>query len=159
MVKKMFMIQVWRIQQSYAIFSLFAWSFLLTFTSYPYIAPLFSRWGVISAEDVLLGMAVLFLIVFFGILAFGFLYDRILKLWREQADVVYERNPYAKEKLMPKEILLWKKAHLRTLREVAKQDPEVWEDIEFMEKWIQKSLESDPLLRKEVQETEKWISQ
>jgi hypothetical protein len=152
------MVQLWRVQQSYTIFGIVFWSLTITGIFYGYIAPKLDEWFGISEENVLVGLILLFLIVLFGILGAGFLYDRVLRLWREQTIVAYERMPYAKELLTPKEIVLWGKVHIRTLKEVAKNDPSVQADIEFMDRWVAKSMERDRELRRHVRELEEWVA-
>ncbi len=151
------MVQLWRIQQSYAIFGIVFWSVTLTLLSYQYVAPKFEEWFGISQRDVFIGLTLLFFIVLGLILFAGFLYDRVLRLWREQSVVAYERLPYAKEMLTPKEVLLWGRVHLGILKQVAKSDPSVAEDIQFMDKWVAKSLSEDPSLQRNVRELEEWV--
>ncbi len=159
MAKRFLMTQLWRIQQSYALLSLFLWAAVISLTATAYILPFEQRQlgidpgtpGVIAAT-----LLLLFLAVFGGLFLFGVAYDRYLRLWRDQLDVAYDRNPYAREKLMVKEILMWRHMFLPTMRGRS-SDPETEKEIAFMEQWIQKSLASDANIRRSVEEAERWI--
>ncbi len=155
-VKKALMTYIWRIQQSQMIISIGFWSLTLTGIFYQYFAPLFDVYMGVPQENVFLGMLLLFFIVLASVVIIGFAYDRVFRLWQEQAVVNVERNPYSRLLMMPKEILLWKRCQLRILKEVAKDDPEAQKDIEFMDRWFDKLLE-DPKIAQQVEETEKTI--
>lgn len=155
-VKKALMTYIWRIQQSQMIISIVFWSLTLTGVFYQYFAPLFDIYLGVPQENVFLGMLLLFFIVLASVIIIGFAYDRVFRLWQEQAVVNVERNPYSRLLMMPKEILLWKRCQLRILKEVSKDDPEAQKDIEFMDRWFDKLLE-DPKIAKQVEETEKTI--
>lgn len=155
-VKKALMTYIWRIQQSQMIISIVFWSLTLTGVFYQYFAPLFDIYLGVPQENVFLGMLLLFFIVLASVVIIGFAYDRVFRLWQEQAVVNVERNPYSRLLMMPKEILLWKRCQLRILKEVSKDDPEAQKDIEFMDRWFDKLLE-DPKMAKQVEETEKTI--
>lgn len=155
-VKKALMTYIWRIQQSQMIISIVFWSLTLTGVFYQYFAPLFDIYLGVPQENVFLGMLLLFFIVLASVVIIGFAYDRVFRLWQEQAVVNVERNPYSRLLMMPKEILLWKRCQLRILKEVSKDDPEAQKDIEFMDRWFDKLLE-DPKIAKQVEETEKTI--
>jgi len=111
-VKRSFMVQLWRIQQSYTLLSLLIWGVLITFTAWPILSPVWQdiliRFGVPLSTPgaVAAGLLVIFFGVYVVLYTFGVVYDKYLKLWREQLDVTYERNPYTREKLMVKEILM-----------------------------------------------------
>ena len=81
----------------------------------------------------------------------GFLWDRKLKMWREQVQVSIERNPYTTTKMTPKEItgyeLLWipwleergRKAEADAYRRwVAheKRDPETNKNYRALRHWL-----------------------
>ena len=173
MVKHGFMLALWRFQQSQAILGLVLWGILLTTSSFYIVWPLLSdyfvRWFGIQPNDpgaVLLGLAVLFALIMSTLFAFGFIYDKYLRLWREQSDVAIDRNPYTKERLTTKEILTWRHMFLPALRAASSskagsnpnsgEDREAQDHIAFMEHWIAESLE-DPRIRRAVHETEAAI--
>ncbi len=163
MVKRSFMVQLWRVQQSYTLLSLLIWGVLITFTAWPILSPVWqdilARFGVPlnTPGAVAAGLLVIFLGVYVVLYAFGVVYDKYLKLWREQLDVTYERNPYTREKLMVKEILMWRHMFLPVLRVAAPADPDARREIEFVEKWIEKTMAADAVIRMAVEETERAI--
>jgi len=173
MVKHAFMLTLWRFQQTQAILGLVLWGILLTTTSFPIVWPLMSNylesWFGIQASEpgaVLFGLTILFAFIVSVLFVFGLIYDKYLRLWREQADVAIDRNPYTRERLTAKEILTWRHMFLPALRAVSSakganapnpgnEGPEK-EHIEFMEQWIAESLEN-PRIRRAVEETETQI--
>ncbi len=164
MVKRFVMLQLWRIQQSYTLFSLLLWGILITLTALPVIGPVFlrfleDRFGIPASAPgaVALTLILIFASVYLFLYILGVIYDKYLRLWREQLDVAYERNPYTREKLMVKEILLWRHMFLPALRAAVKSNPEVQREIDFMEKWIKKSESTDGNIQRAVGEAERWI--
>ncbi|HEY5605780.1 MAG TPA: hypothetical protein VIL45_04565 [Thermoplasmata archaeon] len=164
MVKRYVMLQLWRVQQSYVLLSLLLWGLVITFTAYPVVGSVWlgfleDRFGISpSTPGIVAATLVLIFLSAFGFLfTLGVIYDKYLRLWREQLDVAYERNPYTREKLMVKEILLWRHMFLPALRRVAAEDPEIQREIEFMKKWIEKSESMDGNIRRAVGETEEWV--
>jgi len=169
MVKHAFMLVLWRFQASQAILGLVLWGILLTLSAFPIVWPRLSEFFVnvfgIQPNDpgaVFLGLALLFGLIMSALFVLGVVYDKYLRLWREQWDVAIDRNPYAKERLTAKEILTWKHMFLPVLRAASfagtgnspnpGEDHEVREHIDFMEKWIAESLEN-PRTRRAVEET------
>ena len=160
MAKRFLMTQLWRVQQSYALLSLIIWGVVISLTAYPITSAFLQRqFGFDpSTPGFVIGtLASVFLAVFLLLYSFGVVYDKYLKLWREQLDVTLERNPYANEKLMIKEILMWRHMLLPTLRAAASPASKEEKEIEFMEKWIEKSVASDENIRKALAATEAWI--
>jgi len=164
MVKRFLMIQLWRIQQSYTLLSLFLWGLVISFTAYPIISPVWlpfleRQFGISAgAPGVVAGtLLLLFLGIYAVLYLFGVVYDKYLKLWREQLDVAVERNPYAREKLTAKEILQWRHMFLPTLRAAAPGDKGAEREIEFMDKWIALSLASDAVIRRSLEDAEREI--
>jgi hypothetical protein len=148
------MTYLWRLQQTQVIVSMLLWAVLLTLTSYQYVG-----WRLQQTffNNIYLGFIFLFLIIFGLIVLVGFAFDSIFKLWKEQNIVSARRNPYAREKIYTKEIVLWRRLFLPILEKYKEDDPKVRENIDFMEKWIQKCLEDDPNIQKEVDEVESWV--
>jgi len=164
MVKRYLMLQLWRVQQSMTLLSLILWAIVISLTALPIINPVWlrfleDRFGIPPNAPgvVALTLVLIFLGVFAFLISVGLIYDKYLKLWREQLDVAYERNPYTREKLMVKEILLWRHMFLPSLRAEAKDSPEVQHEIEFMERWIEKSVSMDRNIQRAVKEAERWI--
>ena len=157
MVKKYLMVQIWRMQQSQALISIFFWSLTLAGVYYlSYFHPLFTSLGLPSNE-VAIGTIILFFLIVVAFLFLGLVYDKFLRLWREQTDIAVERNPYAVERLQPKEIVQWMRFNVSVMKELAKKDSAIQADIDFMERWIAKSLAERPDLRESVAGLEKWV--
>lgn len=150
--KKWAMLVIWRISQAGPILSIFFWSTTLAGIFWPILGkeatatspagPLL--WfvtdvlGVGGDRATLVGLLLLFFGFVFVIILIGWLYDRVFKLWREQMDVIYERNPYADDLLFRKEILQWKQYYLPLAKAVYKvsPDPDLKVAIERVESWI-----------------------
>ena len=163
MVKRFFMTQLWRIQQSYTLLSLILWGIVIVTTSFPIISPIWfpflARFGISASTPgaVAVTLVLMFFLVFGSLYSFGFVYDRYLRLWREQLDVSVEKNPYAREKLSPKEVMMWRHIFLPALRGTASPDAKTRAEIEFVERWVAKSLGADSNIREAVEEAEGWI--
>lgn len=157
MAKKGFMTLMYRVQQSQALVSPFFWAATLTGVFFPILNTYLIRNGIVGQSQVGLTLVILFAAIFSFILLMGVVYDTVFKLWKEQQIVAVRRNPYSREKLMAKEIVLWRRLHVRTLQALNSGDPQVRRDMEFMERWIERSLEGDPILAGEVRELEAWV--
>ena len=153
-MKMRLMTYLWRLQQSQMIVSMILWATLLTITSYEYVG-----WRLQQTffDNIYIGFSMLFLMIFGIILFIGFAFDAILKLWREQAVVATIRNPYCKEKLTAKEVVMWRHMFLPVLGSIKGRDPKVEKDVATMDKWVGKSIAEDADLRKEVEDLESWI--
>ena len=159
MVKKGFMLQLWRMQQSQALISVFFWALTLAGVFYlNYFHPVFVSVGL-PESAIAIGTTILFILIVLAFLLMGFIYDRFLRLWREQTDVIVERNPYSRERLLPKEIVFWRRGTLALMKELAKKDSAIQKDIEFMEKWIAKSMADYEELKEAVASMEKWVAE
>lgn len=158
-MKRGFMTLMYRVQQSQALISPIFWAATLTGVFFQIFSTYLYTRGLLNPSQVGLALLLIFSIIFSLIVAAGVVYDAVFKLWREQTIVAVQRNPYSREKLMAKEIVLWRRVHLLTLQQVAGDKPDVQYQIEFMERWIQKSLEGDPVLRGEVQDLEAWVNE
>ena len=148
MAKKFLMTLVWRITQTGPILSIFFWGTALAGIFWPILGqrdPPGPMWwfvrdvlGVGEDRATLVGILLLFLAFVTLILSFGFVYDRVFKLWREQMDVIVERNPYAEELLYVKERAQFQEFSLPLARAVYKvsPDPELKEAIHRAEEWV-----------------------
>jgi MFS family permease len=150
MVKKFLMTTLWRITQTGPFLSLFFWSTALAGIFWPILGdrpsgpdgPLWDfvtrNLGVAPERAALVGVSLLALATIAMILAFGYVYDRVFKLWREQMDVVVERNPYAEDRLMHKERTQWALYYLPLARALYKvsPDPELKAAIDRVEGWV-----------------------
>jgi len=149
MAKKFLMTLVWRISQTGPILSLFFWSTALAGIFWPIVGitggnqlgplgSLLRSLGVPLDRVTVVGLVILFLLFAAFILFIGWMYDRVLKLWREQMDVTYDRNPYVDDRLFRKEIMQWEQYYLPLAKAVSKvsPDPELKEAIARVEDWV-----------------------
>jgi len=160
MAKRFLMTQLWRIQQSYTLLSLGLWGIVISLTAFPFISQFVQgKFGVdyTAPGVVAITLILLFLAVFTALFLFGVIYDKYLRLWREQLDVAVERNPYAREKLSPKEILMWRYIYLPVMKVSGRDNPNTAREIEFVEHWVEKSMTTDGNIRQAVEEAERWI--
>src|SRR2546426_11339913 len=99
MVKRFFMTQLWRIQQSYTLLSLILWGIVIVTTSFPIISPIWfpflARFGISATTPgaVAVTLVLMFFLVFGSLYSFGFVYDRYLRLWREPASRFPGKKP------------------------------------------------------------------
>ena len=135
-MKKWFMRQYWRIQQSQTLISMGFWTSTLTLLIWPYVSWRFEAdstwlglkttyWGLIA-----IGASVLTIV-----LLIGRIYDATLGLWREHLTVVQERNPFTTYKLnAPFGILLSQTNEI--LRRMAPEDEDIQRHCEFIDRWL-----------------------
>lgn len=153
--KKLAMLYIWRIQQSQAVIGIIFWSLTLTGVFYQYaqyyIDKYFKVGGMIS------GMVVFFFLTVLAILTVGFIFDK-LKFWKEQNIVNVERSPYSLYKMTARDVHWVNHIWIPMMKSQAKTEPSLSEHVSFMERWVQKLLDDDPILRADVEMVEKWIS-
>ena len=135
-MKKWFMRQYWRVQQSQTLISMGFWTSTLTLLVWPYVSWRFevdstllgvktTYWGLFA-----IGASVLLIV-----LLIGRVYDATLGLWREHLTVVQERNPFTTYKLnAPFGILLAQTNEI--LRRMAPEDDEIQRHCEFVDRWL-----------------------
>lgn len=152
--KKLLMVYLWRVQQSQAIIGIIFWSLTLTGVFYGYAKYYIERYFGVSG--VISGLVVLFAITLISIIFVGYVFDK-LKFWKEQSIVLTERNPYSTYKLCAKEISTVKKIWLPILKSLSKNDEEAREHVEFVEKWMDRLVADDPVLKKDVEFVERWV--
>ena len=128
------LVQFWRVQQISMIASLTLLAVNLALTTNQYIAWRFSN-SYIGTLVVLVILAIL-------IWTFGYVWDRKLKLWKEQMVVSIERNPYSTMHMTPKEMVSHITIWIPWLRE-RKMDAEadIWQKI------VDWNLVTDPSLK------------
>ncbi len=163
-IKKELMKHLWRVQQSAGILNTIIWAASLTgvyyktYVSWRYYGMLstIGLKGNIVLDNDTTGTILLFIVICIGILFIGYLYDKS-KIWKEQNIVSVERNPYSVSyKLSAKEVALIRHVYGATLRAAAKTKEDS-ERMEFIDKWVERVLEEDPVLRGDVEKLEKEI--
>src|SRR2546427_8663247 len=103
MAKRFMMTQLWRIQQSYTLLSLILWGIVIAFTAFPVVSPVWfpflARFGISATTPgvVALTLILLFLLIYGSVYAFGFVYDRYLRLWRGRDRVRRQEEPQSQE--------------------------------------------------------------
>ncbi len=145
--KKWFMLQVWRIQQVAQILTLVLLGItdsLLLWKSVSW------RGGII--ENPYAGPLIIIIIIALAVWAFAIFWDLRLKMWRDQMNVIVERNPYSKERLSSKEVFMYALIYLPIFERLGKDDPKMADIAEVLRKWFKKETEEDPQLVKDVRE-------
>jgi len=158
-IKKFLMRQMYRLQQTQAIISIVFWSLALTGIFYERANFYLHKYLGLDEDEnkqVITKMAVLFAIVVIGVLAFGFLYDAIFRMWEHTNVVMQERNPYTIYKFNSYQVNMTRHLWIPTLK-AANTDGRYDRDIEFMERWLEKVLNTDPVLKHHVNHVENWV--
>ena len=136
-MKKLFMRQYWRIQQSQTLISMAFWCATLTLLIWPYVSwrfdPTATFGGVQTTYWGLLSISATVLLI---VLLIGRVYDATLGLWREHLTVVQERNPFTTYKLnAPFGILLAQTNAI--LRRMDPEDEEIQRHCNFVDRWLE----------------------
>lgn len=152
-VKKWFMLQMWRIQQVAQIITIVLLAFnlaLLLQTKMDW------REGTIWA-DTYAGVFAIMLVLVLAIWVFALAWDLWFKMWREQQTVLIERNPYAKEKMAAKEIVVYELFWLPVLERLGRDDPEMKRAAESFRAWVGRLSKDDPILAKDIGDVYKYM--
>ena len=141
------MLQVWRLQQIASVMTLF----LLALSEATVI------WGFLKYRGGLFGspyIMIPILMTAFGgaIWAASIFWDLRLRMWRDQATVLVERNPYTKERLTAKEMAQYSLIWIPVLERLGKEDKKLAETAEVLKGWVKKEWQDDPVLVKDVGE-------
>ncbi len=143
MLKKAFMRQYWRIQQSQTLISMGFWITTLTLLMWPYVSWRFeSDTNILSIPMTYWGLLSIALTVLSAVLVIGWVYDVFLGLWREHLTVVQERNPFTTYKVnAPFGMLL---AQTNTiLRKLSDEDEEIARHCDFVDRWLEWNSEQE----------------
>ena len=136
-MKKWFMRQYWRIQQSQTLISMGFWTTTLTLLIWPYVRwrPVFSGTflGISTTYWGLFGIGASVLLT---VLLIGRVYDATLGLWREHLTVVQERNPFTTYKLNPPFGILLAQTNA-ILRRMEPEDEEIQRHCDFVDRWLE----------------------
>jgi len=147
-IKKWFMLQVWRLQQVAQILTLVLLAINLALQIFGLI-----KWR----EDSLLstswiGVPMILLVLAALIYTFAIIWDLRLKMWRDQATVLVERNPYSKEKFSSKELALYSITWLPVMDRMGKDDPKIKAAADGLRDWLRKAFKEDATLQADLQE-------
>ncbi len=151
--KKWFMLQVWRIQQVAAILTLALMALNLALQAFDLIkwredSPLSTSW---------IGVPMILLLLAMAIWTFAIYWDLKLKMWRDQATVLVERNPYSKEKLSSKEMAMYAITWLPVMEKMGQDDPKIKAAADGFREWLSKAFASDPTLQQDLKELKDHI--
>ena len=146
-LKKWFMRQYWRLQQSQAIISMVFWTSTSTLLIWPYI-----RWRFDPTESILgisstywgLSSVAFFVLIF--VLFVGWSYDQFFALWKEHQTVMLERNPFATYLLTPRDAIIM--GHLSAILRVQySEDEKIQAQCDWIDKWISTTPELEVFQR------------
>lgn len=151
-MKKWFMLQLWRLQQVAQILTIAMLALSLTLQLYNFV-----NWRGAIFETPYTGVPVLLLVLAIIIWGFAVIWDLRLKMWREQATVLIEKNPYAKEKMYSKEIAVYELFWLTVLENLGKDDPKAKASAEALREWLRKARAQDPNTAKDLEEIFHYI--
>jgi len=140
-LKKWFMLQVWRIQQVAQVLTIMLLAINLSLQLYGFIS---WRKGSLFSTPYS-GVPMILLVTVAIIWGFAIVWDMRFKMWREQQAVVVERNPYAKERMTSKELVVYGITWLPLLDQLAKQNPEIRPAAEAMRNWLKQAAKEDPI--------------
>ncbi len=149
-IKKWFMLQMWRVQQIAAVMTLVLMAINLSLQVYDYMS---WRSGVFSSPYT--GALIILLALGLIIWVLSMVWDTRLRMWREQMTVLIERNPYAKEKMSSKEVMVYALTWLPIMDKLGKDDPEVRASAAALRKWIEEVVKSDPILARDIKDVSK----
>ena len=147
-IKKWFMLQIWRLQQVAAILTLVLLALNLALQIFGLI-----KWregSLLSTSWI--GVPLILLLLAMVIWSFAIVWDLRLKMWRDQATVLAERNPYAKEKMTAKEVAFYGLTWIPILEKMGKDDPNIMEAANAMRRWIKIAANLDSMAEKDVKE-------
>jgi len=136
MMKKWFMRQYWRLQQSQTLISMVFWCTTLTLLIWPYVS-----WRFDSGQETLgiamtyWGLGSIATGVLLTVLSIGYIYDQFLALWKEQRTVDTERNPFGTYALIPANVMIIGMMN-RVLRDNADGDEKVIATCDWIDEWL-----------------------
>ena len=151
-MKKWFMLQMWRFQQISQIMTIGMLALTLSLQ-----ANTFMNWRGGWFSNPYLGVPFLLLVIFSVIWGISIFWDLKMKMWREQVAVTVERNPYAKEKLMAKEVLQMEQFWIPLLKYIGNKDSEMKSHAVMVQDWLDKALKEDNSLRSEFEDLLEYI--
>lgn len=138
-LKKAFMVLLWRTQQIGQPTSLTLLAITLALQVNLYVGWRFS--------NTYLGVGLALTAILFAVLLAGYVWDKGLRMWHEQGIVMVERNPYAMQKLTPKEVVYLTELWIPLGRCVG---GEMATKAEQLAEWCDDQTASDPKLKASV---------
>jgi len=150
--KKWFMLQVWRFQQISQIATLALLAINLALQIFN-----FMTWRGSLFSSPYTGVPFILLMLVAAIWGFATIWDLRMKMWREQMAVAMERNPYAKEKMYSKELVVYAMLWLPLLDHMGKDDPKIREAADNLRTWLKRAADGDGALEAEVMDILEYI--
>lgn len=152
-MKKFIMKNIWRFSQAGQFLSLFFWSIALTGIVWPIIKEnMLNFLNPISIERAnLIGLSLLFIGMLSLIFILGFIYDKT-KMWKEQTIISVERNPFANERLSPKEFIMLE-IYISLLHTI----PQLYSLEMKLENWVQRQAKENPSLLSDVEKLWRYM--
>jgi len=136
-IKKWFMLQLWRLQQVAQLLTLIMLAITLSLNLFGFI-----KWRE-PLSNPYLTIPLLIIVLALIIWVFAIIWDLKLKMWREQATVLIEKNPYSKEKMYSKEIAIYWLLWLPLLENMAKENPMYEPHAKALRTWLSKTYKMD----------------
>lgn len=136
-IKRWFMLQLWRLQQVAQLLTLAMLAITLSLNLFGFI-----RWRE-PFSNPYLTIPLLIIVLALIIWAFAIVWDLRLKMWKEQATVLVEKNPYSREKMYSKEIAVYWLFWLPLLENMAKDDPKYKPHAKALRTWLSKVYKMD----------------
>lgn len=150
--KKWFMLQIWRFQQVSQITTLALLALNLALQIYNFVS---WRGSLFSSPYTAIPFILLVLVA--GIWSFAIFWDLRMKMWREQQAVLIERNPYAKERMYSKELVIYAMLWLPLLDHLGEENQKIRASADHLRAWLTKSYSDDKALEKEIGELVRYI--
>jgi hypothetical protein len=151
-MKKWFMLQMWRLQQVATMLTLGMLAINLALQMYTYVG-----WREGIFETPYYGVPIFLVIIIFIVWGISVFWDLRMKMWRDQMAVTVERNPYAKEKMVAKEVVQFMLLWVPLLDEIGERNEKKKHLKEILRGWVKKAMEDDPSLRAELKELLEYI--
>ncbi len=151
--KKWFMLQLWRLQQVAQLLTLVLLALNLALQVFGLI-----KWREDSPLSTsYIGVPLILLFLAMIIWTFAIIWDLRLKMWRDQAAVLVERNPYTKEKMMSKEVVVMSLVYLPLMEKLGQNDPEINKSLGQMKGWLRRACAEDAVLMRDVKDIIKYL--
>ncbi|HID72186.1 MAG TPA: hypothetical protein EYP29_05540 [Thermoplasmata archaeon] len=137
-IRKYLMLQIWRVEQARSLITLFFWSFALSGIFYDKVAWRFKSIGLSPSKDVVLITLILTLFVVIGIVTFGFIYDRVLRMWEFKSRVITGKDIFRHGKMNDKEIKIYQELWyplVKALNNIEKEG-KLQSTLKTVERWV-----------------------
>jgi hypothetical protein len=148
------MLQMWRLQQVAQVLTLMLMAINLSLQVWGYV-----KWRNDFLANPFTGAVTILLILGIAIWSFAFIWDRRLKMWREQTSVLIEKNPYQKEKFAPKEIALYALIWIPMMEKLGKEDPVLAKNAQMLRDWLKREIREDRLTTKDLEDIMEYMGQ